>query len=133
MYEDPYADFGRLAMELWRAGRLVVDTGLHHKRWTREQAIDWLSENTPNPHGDVVKAVERYIVMPGQATAYKIGMMKIQGLRQRAERELGAAFDVREYHHAVLANGPVPLHVLQGLVDDYISEHRKRAVPRGTD
>lgn len=127
LYEDPYSDFGRLAMELWRAGRLVVDTGLHHKRWTREQAIDWLLENTPNPEGDVVKAIERYIVMPGQATAYKIGMLKIQGLRQRAERELGAAFDVREYHDAVLANGSVPLDVLEELVGDYIARVRGEA------
>lgn len=125
LYRDPYDDFGRLAMELWRAGRLVVDTGLHHQRWTREQAIEWLSENTPNPRGDVVKAIERYIVMPGQATAYKIGMLKIQGLRQRAERQLGDAFDVREYHDTVLAHGPVPLNVLDRLVDGYIAENRK--------
>ncbi len=125
LYQDPYDDYGRLAMELWRAGRLVVDTGLHHQRWTREEAIEWLSENTPNPQGDVVKAIERYIVMPGQATAYKIGMLKIQGLRQRAERQLGEAFDVREYHDTVLANGPVPLNVLERLVDGYIGENRE--------
>jgi uncharacterized protein (DUF885 family) len=124
LYEDPYADFGRLAMELWRAGRLVVDTGLHHKRWSREDAIDWLSKNTPNPHGDVVKAIERYIVMPGQATAYKIGMLKIQELRARAERALGEAFDVREFHDVVLASGPVPLPLLESLVDDYIKRQR---------
>jgi uncharacterized protein (DUF885 family) len=131
LYQDPYADFGRLAMELWRAGRLVVDAGLHHKRWSREQAIEWLSENTPNPPGDVVKAIERYIVMPGQATAYKIGMLKIQGLRQRAERELGAEFDVRDYHTAVLAHGPVPLDVLEELVDDYIAGQRRQAPASG--
>jgi uncharacterized protein (DUF885 family) len=127
LYQDPYADFGRLAMELWRAGRLVVDTGLHHKRWTRDEAIAWLSENTPNPPGDVEKAVERYIVMPGQATAYKIGMLKIQGLRQRAQRELGESFDVRDYHDAMLARGPVPLDVLEELVSEYIAERRRAA------
>lgn len=127
LYEDPYADFGRLAMELWRAGRLVVDTGLHHKRWSREDAIEWLSMNTPNPRGDVVKAIERYIVMPGQATAYKIGMLKIQELRARAEQALGEGFDVREFHDVVLANGSVPLPVLESLVDDYIT--RRRGAP----
>lgn len=127
LYDDPYDDFGRLAMELWRAGRLVVDTGLHHLRWSREDAINWLSTNTPNPRGDVVKAIERYIVMPGQATAYKIGMLKIQELRQRAQRELGEAFDVREFHDAVLANGSVPLPVLEQLVADYIAERSAAA------
>jgi uncharacterized protein (DUF885 family) len=121
LYEDPYEDFGRLAMALWRAARLVVDTGLHHKRWSREQAIDWLAENTPNPQGDVEKAIERYIVMPGQATAYKIGMLKIQELRRRAERELAGDFDVRDFHDVVLANGPVPLEILETLVEEYLS------------
>lgn len=121
-YEDPYSDFGRLAMELWRAGRLVVDTGLHDKQWTREEAIDWLVENTPNPKGDAINAIERYIVMPGQATAYKIGMLKIQELRARAEEALGDDFDIREYHDVVLRNGAVPLNILEQLVDDYIEE-----------
>lgn len=124
LYQDPYQDFGRLAMELWRAGRLVVDTGLHYKRWTREQAIEWLAENTPNPAGDVEKAIERYIVMPGQATAYKIGMLKIQELRERAERELGEAFDVRVFHDAVLANGPLPLEVLEAVIGEFLTERR---------
>jgi len=121
-YKDPYSDFGRLAMELWRAGRLVVDTGIHRKRWTREQAIDWLQENTPNPHGDVVKAIERYIVMPSQATAYKIGMLKILELRAKAKQELGDQFDIRAFHDTVLANGAVPLDVLEELVDQWIAE-----------
>tara|TARA_Y100001933_G_scaffold197989_3_gene198708 strand:- start:3968 stop:5788 length:1821 start_codon:yes stop_codon:yes gene_type:complete len=121
LYEDPYENFGRLAMELWRAGRLVVDTGLHAKRWTREQAIDWLLDNTPNPRGDVVKAIERYIVMPGQATAYKVGMLKIQALREEAAQALGPRFDVRDYHDVVLANGSVPLDILEELVDAYVA------------
>ncbi|QKX17805.1 DUF885 family protein [Microbulbifer sp. YPW1] len=123
-YKDPYSDFGRLAMELWRACRLVVDTGMHSKKWTREETIDWLAENSPNPHGDVVKAIERYIVMPGQATAYKIGMMKIVELRENAKQELGDKFDIREFHDVVLANGAVPLDVLEELVDDWVEEKK---------
>ena len=104
-------------MELWRAARLVVDTGLHDKKWTREQAIQYLIDNTPNPEGDCIKAIERYIVMPGQATAYKIGMNKIVELRETAKTELGDKFDVREFHDAVLKDGPVPLAVLEESVE----------------
>ncbi|MFA0813208.1 DUF885 domain-containing protein [Microbulbifer epialgicus] len=125
-YEDPYSDFGRLAMELWRAGRLVVDTGLHAKKWTREEAINYLVENTPNPKGDVVKAIERYIVMPGQATAYKIGMLKIVELREKAKAELGNKFDVRGFHDTILANGAVPLDVLEELVAEWVSSVKEK-------
>ncbi len=121
-YQDPYSDFGRLAMELWRAARLVVDTGIHSKKWTREEAIGYLKQNTPNPEGDVVKAIERYIVLPGQATAYKVGMLKIVELREKARKELGDQFDVRAFHDVVLANGAVPLNVLEDLVDEWIAE-----------
>ncbi|RZV43592.1 MAG: DUF885 domain-containing protein [Acidimicrobiales bacterium] len=120
-YSDPYSDFGRLAMEIWRAARLVVDTGLHDKKWTREQAIDYLLANTPNPKGDVVKAIERYIVMPGQATAYKIGMLKIQSLREDAKTRLGDKFDIREFHDVVLAEGAVPLDILEERVDAWVN------------
>jgi len=119
-YKDPYSDFGRLAMELWRACRLVVDTGLHAKKWTREQAIDYLSENTPNPLGDNVAAIERYIVMPGQATAYMVGKLKIMELRQKAMDELGDKFDWRGFHNTVLANGAVPLSILEENVNAWI-------------
>lgn len=119
-YEDPYSDFGRLAMELWRAARLVVDTGLHEKQWTREEAINYLLENTPNPEGDCRKAIERYIVMPGQATAYKIGMMKILDLREDARVRLGDAFDIRAFHDVVLKDGPVPLQILEENVEAWI-------------
>ncbi|AOS97419.1 hypothetical protein AUP74_01989 [Microbulbifer aggregans] len=122
LYQDPYSDFGRLAMELWRAARLVVDTGIHSKKWTREEAIDYLGENTPNPKGDQVKAIERYIVMPGQATAYKIGMLKIVELREKAKEALGDQFDIRAFHDVVLANGAVPLDVLEELVDEWVAE-----------
>lgn len=119
-YEDPYSDFGRLAMEIWRAARLVVDTGLHHKKWTREEAIQYLLDNTPNPENDCIKAIERYIVMPGQATAYKIGMLKIQSLRADAKKELGDKFDIREFHDVVLKSGPLPLSVLEDQVDAWV-------------
>jgi uncharacterized protein (DUF885 family) len=120
-YEDPYSDFGRLAMELWRAARLVVDTGLHAKQWTREEAIDYLLVNTPNPEGDARKAIERYIVMPGQATAYKIGMNKIVELREDARARLGDAFDIRDFHDVVLKDGPVPLQILEENVENWIT------------
>ena len=119
-YEDPYSDFGRLAMELWRAARLVVDTGLHDKKWTRQEAIDYLTTNTPNPENDCIKAIERYIVMPGQATAYKIGMIKILDQREMAKEKLGDKFDIREYHDVVIASGPVPLNILEERVEAWI-------------
>ena len=121
LYADPYSDFGRLAMELWRAGRLVVDTGLHDKKWTREQATQYLMDNTPNPESDCLKAIERYIVMPGQATAYKIGMNKILELRKGAKDELGDAFDIRDFHDAILATGPVPLDIMEEQVGAYVT------------
>ncbi len=120
-YSDPYSDFGRLAMEIWRAARLVVDTGLHDKKWTREEAIQYLMNNTPNPQGDCEKAIERYIVMPGQATAYKIGMLKIVELRERARTQLGDTFDIREFHDIVLRDGAVPLAVLEETVDAWLA------------
>ena len=121
MYENPYSDFGRLAMELWRACRLVVDTGIHAKKWTREQSIIYYLSNTPNPKSDVIKMVERHIVDPSQATAYKIGMMKIIELRKLAKETLGHKFDIREFHNVLLSNGPVPLNVLENNVHTYIA------------
>jgi len=120
-YEDPYSDFGRLAMELWRAARLVVDTGLHDKKWTRQEATQYLIDNTPNPESDCIKAIDRYIVMPGQATAYKIGMLKILELRERAKTALGEAFTLGEYHDVVLRDGPLPLAILEEKVDAWIA------------
>ncbi|MDG1127406.1 MAG: DUF885 domain-containing protein [Hellea sp.] len=121
-YEDPYSDFGRLAMELWRAARLVVDTGIHDKKWTRTEAIDYLLANTPNPKNDCEKAIERYIVMPGQATAYKIGMMKILELRENAKDKLQEKFDIRVFHDTVINSGPVPLSILEERVDNWINK-----------
>ncbi|MEM9500240.1 MAG: DUF885 domain-containing protein [Pseudomonadota bacterium] len=119
-YQDPYSDFGRLGMELWRACRLVVDTGIHSKRWSREKAIAYLSDNTPNPQGDIVKAIERYITTPGQATAYMIGKLKIMELRARAREELGDDFDIRGFHDIVLTSGPVPLSILEENVMNWV-------------
>ncbi len=121
-YSDPYDDFGRLAMELWRAARLVVDTGIHDQHWTREQAVQYLLDNTPNPAGDAQKAIERYIVMPGQATAYKIGMNKIVELREKAKAELGDKFDIREFHDIVLKDGALPLDILEENVDQWVAD-----------
>ena len=119
-YSDPYSDFGRLAMELWRAIRLVVDTGIHHKKWTREEAIDYYVQNSPNAESDAIKMVERHIVMPGQATAYKIGMNRIFELRELAQQELGEEFDIRSFHDAVLSHGALPLDILEEFVMEYI-------------
>jgi uncharacterized protein (DUF885 family) len=123
-YTDPYSDFGRLGMELWRAGRLVVDTGLHHKRWSREQAMQWLADNTPNPPGDIEKAIERYIVYPGQATAYMIGKLKIMELRAMARAELGEGFDIRAFHDVILKSGPVPLSIMEENVRGWIGAQK---------
>lgn len=120
--DDPFDNIGRLQAELFRAVRLVVDTGLHHKRWTREQSIDYMKTNTGMAQSDVVSEIERYIVMPGQATSYKVGMMKMLELRTKAQNALGEQFDIRDFHDVVLKNGAVPLDVLERLIDKYISE-----------
>ncbi len=125
MYTDPYNDFGRLSMEIFRAARLVVDTGIHSKKWTREQAVQYMLKNIANPEGDIRSEVDRYIVWPGQATAYKIGMLKIGDLKKYAQAELGDKFDIREFHDVVLANGSVPLSLLEELVGEWISETQK--------
>jgi uncharacterized protein (DUF885 family) len=119
-YTDPYSNFGRLTYAMWRAARLVVDTGLHARGWTRQQAIDYLASNTALSLHECTTEVDRYISWPGQALSYKIGELKIRELRARAERELGAAFDIRAFHDAVLAHGSVPLPVLEQVVDEFI-------------
>ncbi len=120
--KDPFDNIGRLQAELFRAVRLVVDTGIHHSRWTREQAIDYMKKNTGMSDRDVTAEIERYIVMPGQATAYKVGMMKILELREKAKSVLGDKFDLRDFHDVVLKNGAVPLDILETLVDRYIAD-----------
>ena len=123
-YQDPYQDFGRLNDELLRAVRLVVDTGLHSKRWTRDQVMKYFRDNTPNPERDVFTETNRYIVWPAQATSYKIGMIKILELRELAKRQLGAAFDLREYHDLVLKNGAVPMDILEENVRAWIARKK---------
>ncbi|HET8691309.1 MAG TPA: DUF885 domain-containing protein [Steroidobacteraceae bacterium] len=124
-FTDPMQDFGRLQNEMLRACRLVVDTGAHAKHWTREQMIGYMTANNPMTVEDATKETERYIDNPGQALSYKIGMLKILELREKAKAELGAKFDIRDFHDAVLKNGAVPLPVLEGLVDDYVAAKKK--------
>lgn len=119
-YQDPYSDFGRLGAEIWRAIRLVVDTGLHAKAWTEEEAVEYFLANSPTSEGQIRAEVRRYIVMPGQATAYKIGMLKILELRSRAEAALGAGFDIRGFHDEVLGGGALPLSILERRIDAWI-------------
>ena len=120
-YDDLYSEFGRLSSEMWRALRLVVDTGLHSKGWTRQQAIDFMMENSAEPLPSVESEVERYIVLAGQATSYKVGMIKILELRARAEETLGDKFDISAFHDTVLGGGAVPLEVLERRVDNWIA------------
>jgi uncharacterized protein (DUF885 family) len=124
LYTDPARDFGRLQLELHRAIRLVVDTGLHHKRWTREQAIKYVEDNSADAPGGIVKAIERYIIYPGQATAYMVGRLKISELRDKAQKALGSKYDVRGFHDTVLKSGPVPLDVLEEQVDAWIASRK---------
>jgi uncharacterized protein (DUF885 family) len=119
-YEDPYSDFGRLSYEMWRACRLVVDTGMHYLGWTRKQAVDFMKENTALSMHNIIAEVDRYISWPGQALAYKMGELKIRELRSGAEERLGDRFDVRGFHDAVLRSGAVPLDVLELNIENYI-------------
>ncbi len=123
-YADPFENFGRLQNELWRAVRLVLDTGIHSERWTRQQSIDYFLQNTPLSEGDIVTEVERFFVNPGQGLSYKMGMIKILELRERAREALEDSFDIRQFHDAILAAGPLPLSLLERRVDRYIEAAR---------
>jgi uncharacterized protein (DUF885 family) len=127
--DDPLGDLGRLQAEMFRAVRLVVDTGMHAKRWSREQAIDYMAASTGMTLPEVTREIERYVVWPGQATSYKVGQLAILRLREKAERELGPQFDLREFHETVLMNGSMPLAVLEDLIDDWIESRRAAAAP----
>ncbi len=119
-YKNPYSDFGRLAMELWRACRLVVDVGIHEKGWDRQKAIDFYNNNTPASMGESVSMVDRHIVMPGQATGYKIGMRHILELREKAKSKLKDKFDIKRFHQLILNDGPIPLFMLTDKIDNWI-------------
>jgi uncharacterized protein (DUF885 family) len=124
-YSDPYSNFGQLVYEMWRACRLVVDTGIHCFGWTRQQAIDYMQEYTAKTEQDIAVEVDRYIVMPGQALAYKIGELAIKELRARAESMLGPAFDIRRFHNAILDNGPLPLTILNKQIEEWIKTQKE--------
>lgn len=124
-YKGPYERFGMLSLQVWRAIRLVLDTGIHSKRWTRDQAIAYFRANSSVSDTDIAREVDRYFNWPGQATSYMVGQLKIAELRARAERELGQRFDIREFHEAVLSEGALPLNVLEEQVDQYIAAKRR--------
>ncbi|MDI6807747.1 MAG: DUF885 domain-containing protein [Candidatus Eisenbacteria bacterium] len=125
-YSDPYSDFGRLTLQAWRATRLVVDPGIHHFKWTREQAIDFFKANTGLSEHNIIAEVDRYIAWPGQAISYKIGQLKIKELREKAQKELGNKFDIRAFHDELLEEGCLPLDILEKRINDWIAEVKSR-------
>jgi uncharacterized protein (DUF885 family) len=127
LYSDPYSKFGQLSYEMWRAVRLVVDTGIHVKHWTRDQAIKYFMENCPKHELDITNEIDRYIAWPGQALAYKTGELKIKELRAHAREKMGAKFDLKEFHDVVLGSGPLPLDILERNVDEWISKRESAA------
>ena len=122
LYSDPYSRFGALTYDMWRAVRLVVDTGMHYKGWTRQEAIDFFTANAAKTEQDIINEIDRYLVMPGQALAYKIGQLKILELKNKAKKQLGDDFDIKEFHHAVLSQGALPLAVLEENIETYLLE-----------
>ena len=130
MFQDPYDDFGRLTGEIWRAVRLVVDTGIHAMNWSEAQAISYALENSPRPPKSVEAEIRRYFNNPAQATAYKIGMLKIIALRNRAQSQLGDAFDYRDFHDVILGSGPLPMRILEAKVDEWLASERAAATTR---
>jgi uncharacterized protein (DUF885 family) len=127
LYQDPYSKFGQLTYDMWRAVRLVVDTGLHAKGWSRQQAIDFFKDNAAKTEADIVNEIDRYIAWPGQALAYKIGQLRISALRREAEAALGPRFDIRAFHDTLLATGAVPLDVMEPRMRAWIAAQRTTA------
>jgi uncharacterized protein (DUF885 family) len=125
IYTTPYEHFGKLTYEMWRACRLVVDTGIHAFGWTREQAVDFMANNTALSLHEINTEVDRYISWPGQALAYKIGEIKIRELRKKAEEQLGGLFDIREFHEVILEKGTVTLPILEKRIINYINNQKK--------
>ena len=122
IYDDPYDKFGQLTYDMWRAIRLVVDTGMHYKDWTRDDAINLFIENSAKSILDIENEVDRYIAWPGQALAYKIGQLKILELRSKAEKELGEKYDIKDFHDEVLKRGSLPLDLLEYYIDEWINQ-----------
>jgi uncharacterized protein (DUF885 family) len=131
LYDDPYSKFGQLTYQMWRAVRLVVDTGMHTKHWTRDQAIQYFMDNAPKAELDIVNEIDRYIAWPGQALAYKMGELKIQELRARARKELGAGFDLKEFHDVVLGSGALPLDILERNVNQWLADKKAHGAQSG--
>jgi uncharacterized protein (DUF885 family) len=129
MYTDPYSAFGQLTYQMWRAVRLVVDTGMHAKGWTRQQAIDYFVANSSKSLLDIEVEIDRYLAWPGQALAYKIGELKIRELRSRAEKELGENFDIRSFHDTLLGAGPLPLSLLETRMNEWMKSRRATPAP----
>ena len=123
LYKDPYSKFGQLTYDMWRAIRLVVDTGMHYMDWTRQDAINYFLENSAKTKQDIINEVDRYINWPGQALAYKIGQLKILELKNTSKLKLGDEYDVREFHHQILKNGALPLYMVEQNINNWISSY----------
>ena len=120
LYQDPYSKFGALTYDMWRAVRLVVDTGMHYKGWSRQKAIDYFKDNAAKTEQDIINEIDRYLIMPGQALAYKIGQLKILELKEKAKKELGESFSIKDFHSVILEQGSLPLDIVEERFDAYL-------------